>query len=281
MERKILFILLSVLSFFLITSCAGTREEEDGFYTEEEKQQKELDDIEALLGISNEEEKTEQPKSDEQSTPKEETVAKKEEPAGQGSEKLDLLSNNEMINTSAGMGDETEDLQKKVAKLENDLRKKEMEIVDLRAQVTVQEEQLKNRPTQSSSGPVSSISMEEYQSRYDEARAYFEARDYATAIQYFESLLAASTNHSLSDNAQYWIGECHYAQRQYDSAIIDFEKVFTFAKSNKSDAAQLKLGLCYLRKGEKQKAQEELNRLLRNYPDSDYTSYAERVLNKL
>jgi len=83
------------------------------------------------------------------------------------------------------------------------------------------------------------------------------------------------------DNAQYWIGECHYAMRQYEKAIMDFEKVFTFPKSNKLDDAQFKLGLCYIRKGENQKAREEFQRLLDVYPKSEYLGRAESHINSL
>ena len=94
-------------------------------------------------------------------------------------------------------------------------------------------------------------------------------------------MLGSNTNNKLADNAQYWIGEAYYGKRQYDAAIIAFEKVFTFAKSNKKDDAQLKLGLCYIRKGDKEKAREELNRLLSDYPKSEYAAKAEKILSKL
>jgi len=113
------------------------------------------------------------------------------------------------------------------------------------------------------------------------AKLAFENRDYDTCIQYFESLIGSSTNHKLSDNAQYWIGEAYYGKRHYNAAIIAFEKVFTFPRSNKKDDAQLKLGLCYIRKGDKEKAREELNRLLSDYPNSEYVAKAEKLLSKL
>ena len=97
----------------------------------------------------------------------------------------------------------------------------------------------------------------------------------------FESLLASSSTNKLSDNAQYWIGESHYALKRYDEAIIDFEKVLTFPNSNKKPDAQYKLGLCYLRKGDNQKAAEELNRLRELYPNSPYSARAAELLSKL
>ncbi|HEY3123369.1 MAG TPA: hypothetical protein VGK70_04830, partial [Thermoanaerobaculia bacterium] len=47
---------------------------------------------------------------------------------------------------------------------------------------------------------------------YDTAYADYTKGRYALAIQGFQEYLTAYPNTDLSDNAQYWIGECHYAQ---------------------------------------------------------------------
>ena len=88
-------------------------------------------------------------------------------------------------------------------------------------------------------------------------------------------------SHSLSDNCQYWIGECYYALRNFNQAAVEFEKVFTFPQSNKDPDAQLKLGLCYWNTGNAARAKEEFNRLIVNYPDSEYTIRARSYLSQL
>ena len=262
---------VSLLIIISLAACAASRNDEDDSYTEEEKQQKELDDIEALLGISTED--SEQQKQPQKQQPK------------QQSEQLNLLGSNEMVDKSQSEKmDEAEKkkYEDKIANLERQLRQKEQTIADLNAKVTLAEQSPK-QPSYSGGGfsTVSDISMEEYDRRYDEARMAFEDRNYEQAIQMFQSMLSVSSSHKLADNAQYWIGESHYALRQYDTAILDFEKVFTFANSNKADDAQFKLGLCYIRKGDKAKARAELERLLANYPDSEYKSRAEKLLTEL
>ena len=62
---------------------------------------------------------------------------------------------------------------------------------------------------------------------------------------------------------------------------LDFEKVFTFPKSNKNPDAQFKLGLCYLRLGDREKAREEFQRLLDVYPKSAYVNRAQQHLGEL
>ncbi len=276
-------LMLFVLAFFSI-QCAGSADQMDdeGEYTDEEQQQKELDDIEALLGISpsDQDSNADQPQTVEE-TPRQNT------PPADDTEKLDLLDTNESIPADQGgaalSSMEKKKLEKEIKKLKKQLKQKDKTISNLSAELTVKEEQLSKKSSYSpmTVGAVGDVSMDEYQQRYDEARQAFESRNYQQAIQLFESLLAASSTHPLADNAQYWIGESQFMLRQYDAAIISFEKVFTFSNSNKNADAQYKLGLCYMLKGDKTKARDEFNRLIEEYPKSNYVGAAKRKLARL
>lgn len=289
MNIKATLLVLTLLSFtfFMLNNCAGTKGEGDDSISEEEKaQQQNLDDIESLLGISSSEPAKQPP------------PPKKVEKKDSDEEELKLLETDELtsqqkttsLSAHAAMSkNDKQQNDKKISKLENQLNEKDIIIEDLKAIVNRQDAEIQKLTIEkhSSGGSggsqniiIGDISSGEYQSRYDEARTEFEAHNYKSAIQYFESLLANSASHSLSDNAQYWIGECHYALRQYDAAIIDFEKVSTFTNSNKKDDAQFKLGVCYLRKGNKTKAMEEFGRLQSDYPKSEYISKINKVISR-
>src|SRR3954447_5868798 len=60
---------------------------------------------------------------------------------------------------------------------------------------------------------------------YDTAYADYTKGRYALAVQGFEDYLTAYPTTDLSDNAQYWIGESHFAQKKFPEAIADFEKL--------------------------------------------------------
>lgn len=280
MQRNILFILFSsfLIASIFISSCAGTKNNGENQVSEDQAQQQDLDDIEALLGISSDSPKQTPPPS------------RKDR-----GEKLDLLENevgeqpdNSMANAALAQEQqqnaETEKYKKEVVNLKNQLKQKERRITSLESEVAQKSTELEDlsgrRSATSYSAPAGDISLEAYQDNYEQARASFEARNYQAAIEHFEALLASSSRHSLSDNAQYWIGESHFALRQYDSAIIDFEKVLTFPKSNKKADAQFKLGFCYLVKGDRTKAVEEFDRLQANYPDSRLNSRVDKLLAK-
>jgi tol-pal system protein YbgF len=120
-----------------------------------------------------------------------------------------------------------------------------------------------------------------YSERYQEALQDYRSRKYREAIQKFESLLLQNTDHSLSDNCQYWIGESYFGLGNYQQALVAFEKVFSFPRTNKDDDSQLKLGICYMRIQDKEKAKIEFQKLIDNYPSSEYVSIARRYIDQV
>jgi tol-pal system protein YbgF len=273
-------LLIAGLSAFLLWSCGSSRKgSEEQVMDEDAARQKELDEIESLLGVS-----SDQSGSQTKQTQKKQT--------GKKDETLGLLEAKDvaMQQEQPVAKPQNTELEKQVKDLKVQMDKKDVMINDLKAQLKQQSEQIYQLEAQKQAAPrVSSsytpgygdVGYGEYEGRYDEALSLFHNRDYQNAIESFESLLASQANHSLADNAQFWIGECHYALGQYKKAILDFEKVFTFPKSNKSDAAQFKLGLCHLRLGDNGKAREEFQRLVDMYPNSEYLRRAQQHLKEL
>jgi tol-pal system protein YbgF len=264
---RIIFII--ILSFLLCISCATTQQGEDTgeAMNDEDARQKELDEIEALLGVQRP--PSEKPKK---------KPAKEEDTLG-------LLSSEDVPVKSQKKPDVSAD--KEVKQLKSQLAQKDAQIADLKRQIKNQNVQISQLEAQKPAAvPVytssaGDVAPGDYQLKYQEGYDLFHARNYKAAIEVFESLINSDASNSLSDNAQYWIGESHYALGQYRKAVIDFEKVFTFPKSNKNPDAQFKLGLCYVRLGEKDKAREEFQRLLDVYPNSDYISRAQDHLQGL
>ncbi len=178
----------------------------------------------------------------------------------------------------------TTNLQSQTRQLEQELQQKEREIARLRAEVAERDRRIAELELQRGATPESKKKVRttgSYKERYDYARELYEAKKYRQALEEFSALLATDINHELADNAQYWIGECYYGMRAYNQAIIEFEKVFTFNRSDKCDDAQLKIGYCYIRIGNIEKAKAELNKLITNYPDSEYVEKARYYLQQL
>jgi len=119
-----------------------------------------------------------------------------------------------------------------------------------------------------------------YYNEYNRALWNFNNGNYQLASDLFIRI-RSNKNNDLADNAQYWLGECFYAQGFYRQAIAEFENVFTYNKKDKYDDAQLKLGYCYKKLRNSARAVEEFERFVQYYPYSEYYELALRELSYL
>jgi len=117
---------------------------------------------------------------------------------------------------------------------------------------------------------IPKITDAEYQAKYIESLSNYQNGEWNLSLDGFKFLIQADGNNQLADNCQYWIGEIYYSQKDFRRSIKEFEKVFTFPGTNKSDDAQFKLGLCYVNIGQIDKAKQEFENLLDFYPNSEY-----------
>ena len=127
---------------------------------------------------------------------------------------------------------------------------------------------------------IPKITDEEYQAKYIEALSNYQNAEWNYSLDGFKFLIQVDSNHDLADNCQYWIGEVYYSLKDFRRSIKEFEKVFTFPGTNKSDDAQFKLGLCYVNIGQLDKAKQEFKSLLEFYPNSEYYKRSQEYLQK-
>ncbi len=114
---------------------------------------------------------------------------------------------------------------------------------------------------------------------YNSAYGHYEKGEYGQAILEFEEYVANYGASELADNAQYWIGECYYAQKDFRQAIREFDKVEkSFPKGNKIPAAKLKKGLSYHELGSRDEALKELKEVIAKYPEAEEVPLAKEKL---
>jgi tol-pal system protein YbgF len=117
---------------------------------------------------------------------------------------------------------------------------------------------------------------------YLKAFALFSASDYEGAIAGFESFIHASPDSEYAGNARYWIGECHYARREYDKARLAFQTVIdSYPSSGKVPDAMLKVAYSLLAQNDKSQGIRILNELIRRYPDTQAAAGARERLNTI
>lgn len=120
-----------------------------------------------------------------------------------------------------------------------------------------------------------SYSVSEYQSLYDTALNLFYNRQYRESINSFRRLMENFPRNSLSDNCQYWIGECEYALGKYSQAIVEFQKVFSYDATDKWDDAQLMMALANMRLGQNIQAKNDFSWFMALFESSEYYQKAQ------
>lgn len=121
----------------------------------------------------------------------------------------------------------------------------------------------------------------EYGLAYQDALDDFYVRNYDRAIRKFRELLARNDRSPLADNCQYWIGEAYFAMGNYYQAIAEFQKVLPIENSNKSNDAQLMIGISFIKAGEPDLARAELNTVINFAGNSASAQKAMRYLRML
>ena len=139
----------------------------------------------------------------------------------------------------------------------------------------------KSKTSNSTVSTASKRSTKGYNTKYNDALDTFYAGRYTSAATEFERLLFSNVKHNLSDNCQYFMGECYMAMRNYTRAILEYEKVFSFDSREKADDAQFKIGISFLESGNRKMARSEFDNLLDFYSDSELSRKARTHLQQL
>jgi len=126
------------------------------------------------------------------------------------------------------------------------------------------------------------LKWENEEAGYRDAYASYESGQYPLARAKFEKLLELYPQGQFADNARYWIGECFYALRDFERAILNFNQVLErYPKSGKIPNAYLKLGLAFLEIGKSKEAKISWETLVARFPGSEPARIAREKIKKL
>src|ERR1700732_3014748 len=90
------------------------------------------------------------------------------------------------------------------------------------------------------------------------------------ARQEFQDYLKFYGDTELAPNAQFYLGEIAYKQKQYDQAVTEFDKVLTvYPKSFKIQPAHLRKGMALIELGQKTQGVRELRDVIKRYPNRE------------
>ncbi len=120
------------------------------------------------------------------------------------------------------------------------------------------------------------------QAVYDAGYTFFHQRQFEDAEARFLEFLAAYPNGELSDNAQFWIGECRYARGDYQGALEAFTTtVERHPNGNKVPDAMLQAGKALEALGDDSGAAETYREVIARFPATAAAAIAEERLESL
>ncbi len=168
-----------------------------------------------------------------------------------------------------------DELEEKLANAEQEISRLQQEIAEKSSKINqLQEQQRKNPVTEKT--PPSDV-----RTNYKKALELFNSRKYKASNEILQALLESNPQHKLRSNFIYWIGENYYARKKYFQAAAEFEKVLGYSNSVKKDDSLMMLGRTYLQLGDSQAANSNFERLIFEFPLSEFKEKAEKYLQPL
>lgn len=108
------------------------------------------------------------------------------------------------------------------------------------------------------------------------------AGDVATARDQFTKFLEQNPKHELAANANYWVGETHYSEKNYESAILAYQEVIkNFPGKEKVVAAMYKQALAFNAIKDAKSAKFVLKKLIEGFPKSEEAKKAKALLKEI
>jgi tol-pal system protein YbgF len=121
----------------------------------------------------------------------------------------------------------------------------------------------------------------EAQDEYKLALRELREQQYDRAIQQFRTFQRRYPNSDMADDAQYWIGESYFTQKDYNRAILEFNDVLRYRRGDKVPAALLRQAQAFLEIGDKTDARLILQKLINDHPNSEQAREARDRLQNL
>jgi len=117
---------------------------------------------------------------------------------------------------------------------------------------------------------------------YERAFELLKQGRYDLAVAAFKAFVETYPQGHYADNAQYWLGEANYVQRNFQAAATEFGRVVDgFPDSDKRPDAMLKLGYTQQELGQNDKARATLSNVVSSYPNSTAARLATKRLQDL
>jgi tol-pal system protein YbgF len=117
---------------------------------------------------------------------------------------------------------------------------------------------------------------------YDTAWTDYTAGQWTLCIEGFGTYLRSFPRSEAADDAQFYIGECNFADGKYAEAMDAYNRVIAgYPKADKVPDAYYKRGMTFERMGQLDRARESWDTLLKTFPDAEVARLAKQNMDRL
>jgi outer membrane protein assembly factor BamD len=129
-----------------------------------------------------------------------------------------------------------------------------------------------------------------YKTRFDDGLAFFEEENYVKASQQFNIIVDRASHTDLGDDALFFLAESYFLNKDYDLALIEFEKLVSrmgfspYIEKSRWRICETLMLLSpnfYHDQESSKKAISQIQEFLDDFPNSEYSKDADKLINEL
>ncbi|MCG2586153.1 tol-pal system protein YbgF [Massilia sp. TS11] len=179
--------------------------------------------------------------------------------------KVEKSALTDIVNDRERVMEQIAQLRGQIEVLANEIAKAQKAQKDLYVDLDNRLKKLEPRKT-TIDGKEVTIAPDEQKS-YDAAMLLFKAGDYKAAAQSLGEFVRRYPESAFAPNAQYWLGNSYFAQRDCTNAIAAQQVVLSaYADSPKAPDAMLNIASCYVELKDKKNAKKTYQDLIAKFP---------------
>lgn len=183
----------------------------------------------------------------------------------------------ELVNQNDLMRQEMAKLRGQIDTLTNEISNLQKRNKDLYTDLDARLKNLEPKPV-SVDGKSVAVARDE-QAAYDAALVQFRSGQFPDAIRSLQNFLVRYPASAYVPSAHYWIGNAYYAQKDYRNAIASQQVVVQrFADTPRAPEALLNIAASQQEMNQRTAARATLDRIVKDYPDSDSAKVAKERL---
>jgi tol-pal system protein YbgF len=183
----------------------------------------------------------------------------------------------ELVNQNDLMRQEIAKLRGQIDTLTNEVSNLQKRNKDLYSDLDARLKNLEPKPV-SVDGKSVAVARDE-QAAYDAALVQFRSGQFPDAIRSLQNFLVRYPASAYVPSAHYWIGNAYYAQKDYRNAIASQQVVVQrFADTPRAPEALLNIAASQQEMNQRTAARATLDRIVKDYPDSDSAKVAKERL---